>query len=892
MFLADRSAHLGASGRRETVDCSVERGASCPDPNAHSAQSSCSSFERLHDLLPSGCKKDEGPVINQASVLIKQNVNQKQFEATFLCLPFANIMLMQDNNHQYIVDLAASHVDDKEQEAAVSPKEQDNKDQQQQHQALSQKSHNVWYRKFLKPLIRDSRKPTYKDSFERRIVHSVGVPVEEIEGLHAMFQPHYRHYSPLQGMIFSYNNFVNNLYRYGDEQQEPAVALIQQLFHVLPGGEIQPTHAGRNAGAHLTPGLIGNMFEELEHVKAAGGAQTLDSFRSTFSERLAEIISQQQDYRENTEKLQSDVEKAELALKELQQKEDDAAQVRQRIKELEGDVIKANRHQIKRLKKELKKADETRKLEIEADIAKRNHQNEETEQELAVLRTQIVTSLDFKLARKALKRAQDAVDLERQSRVALAQDLAKSFAVYEFDFQDAPVSHLPKLSTTAILLSYLWRKYDSISAFEGYFEAMARIQALNVPLATVMELVHAHSGSHSSDDSESSERVVPTTTTDPSTSLELDSSSNNSRRGRRRRHLRTMVWSPAKIERAARITTGNPGNNDRPAVIIFSYVTWAAYSEFPDCGETALRNLFNQLVYNPDTGKFDYQVLEELKEKYYPEMSDLLINFYKKNDKPQDSANSSVAVEWIDVVSKLNAYRGWTKDHAMHIKYRREKEEQNIASPLHNALKVMNALFGVVDMEGADLVHQIAEQINDLRDLDLAVDLSGVKNDGFGILALTADGKVRYELQSYKPVHFGFVQAERLNNHSESVLSAGRREFRAFRRLMRHSNLPPRASDNTSEYFQQLALASLFVPYTLRRDTLGRFFRHTPPHYSLLFADFDIETHKQEALKWASSHDDIAQDAQVQTFLERLENYVEPEFAPKKKEAKAETEQE
>ena len=259
-----------------------------------------------------------------------------------------------------------------------------------------------------------------------------------------------------------------------------------------------------------------------------------------------------------------------------------------------------------------------------------------------------------------------------------------------------------------------------------------------------------------------------------------------------RHHRGTGVWSPATVEKATRITTGIPGNN-RPAVIVFSYVTWAAYSEFPDCGETALCNLFNQLVYNPDTGKFDNELLVELKEKYYPDMSQLLINLYKKNDKPQDSAHSNAAIEWIGVVSNLNSLRGWTKDNALQIKYRRDKEEQNLASPLRNALKVVNALFGVDNVVGAMLVRQIADQINELRDLELTVDLSGVKDDGFGILALTADGKVRYELQSYKPVHFGFVQSERLNNN-KSVLGAGRRDFRAFRRLMRHSNLPPRAS--------------------------------------------------------------------------------------------------
>ena len=738
-------------------------------------------------------------------------------------------------------------------------------------------SNNVWYRNFLKPFIWETR-PTYKDAFRRRITQTVGIPGDEIEGLHAIFKADYRQYSPLQGMIFSYNHFVNNLYRYGDKEREPAVALIQELFHVLPGGEIQPTHAGRNSGSHLTPSLIGDVFEELERMKSnSQGEKDFDTIRQKLSGNLAGIINNHVDYQLDTDKLQEDVRKAEVALEELHQKEEDATEVRQRIKVLEGDVIKANRHHIKRLKKDLKGADPDRKTVIEAEIQQRIEQNDQTELELAELRTKIVTSLDFKVARKTLKRAQDAADLERKSRVSIANIITTSFCTYEFDFPDVAPANLPKFSTTAILLSFLWRKYDSISAFERYFESMSRMNALNVSLSAVLELLNKrYSNSYCSSDHNDGSASASHSAIDQNASL--DSDSDNSHRHNRG----ARVWSPATVEKATRITIGNPGNNDRPAVMVFSYVTWAAYSEFPDCGETALRNLFNQLVYNPDTGKFDNELLVELKEKYYPDMSQLLINFYKKNDKPQDSAHSNAAVEWIDVVSKLNSLRGWTKDNALQIKYRRDKEEQNLASPLRNALKVVNALCGVDDVEGAMLVRQIAYQINELRDLELTVDLSGVKDDGFGILGLTADGKVRYELQSYKPVHFGFVQAERLNN-KKSELGAGRRDFRAFRRLMRHSNLPPRASFKDLGFFEQLALASLFVPYKLRRDTVGRFFHNVPAHYALLFVDFDSHTLKQQVLKWVESHPEVAQDNQVRSLLDRIEAYVEPEFSPRKK---------
>jgi hypothetical protein len=153
------------------------------------------------------------------------------------------------------------------------------------------------------------------------------------------------------------------------------------------------------------------------------------------------------------------------------------------------------------------------------------------------------------------------------------------------------------------------------------------------------------------------------------------------------------LWSVQDFEDAVVIVTGNIGVMNRPPIIPFSYITWAAYSEFPDCGETALRNLFNQLVYNSKSQKFDHELLVELKESYYPNMMDALINFYKLHPCPQDSTDQQTAREWIDVSSRLN--RG--RPDSLAIRYRRERQATNIASPLKNLVRVFNALLGVMD---------------------------------------------------------------------------------------------------------------------------------------------------------------------------------------------------
>jgi len=126
---------------------------------------------------------------------------------------------------------------------------------------------DVWYRCFLKPMTRKHRPVPYRDSFQRRVLQQIGIPVAQLNcGLHGIFRrPEY----PLIGMVFTYNNFIDNLYRYGEDEdaKEPAVQLIRMLFHALPGEDIQTTHLGGCAGAHLTPSIIGRVFEAWEAAK-------------------------------------------------------------------------------------------------------------------------------------------------------------------------------------------------------------------------------------------------------------------------------------------------------------------------------------------------------------------------------------------------------------------------------------------------------------------------------------------------------------------------------------------------------------------------------------------------------------------------------------------------
>jgi hypothetical protein len=90
----------------------------------------------------------------------------------------------------------------------------------------------------------------------------------------------------------------------------------------------------------------------------------------------------------------------------------------------------------------------------------------------------------------------------------------------------------------------------------------------------------------------------------------------------------------------------------------------------------------------------------------------------------------------------------------------------------------------------------------------------------------------------------------------------------------------PRGSPDEWSYLEQLAVGSLFIPYQLQRNDLGRFFRSVPVHYPLLFADLEGASSKESALRWARTHE--GESSELSTLVERIHNYVEPSFGPQK----------
>lgn len=691
------------------------------------------------------------------------------------------------------------------------------------------RNEDVWYRRFIKPLTRKTKFMAYEQAFARRTLQPVGIPIPSLQGLHESFLPNYSHYSPLFGMIFTYNNFVDNLYRYGDGEA-PIVQLIQKLFHLLPGGEIQATHIGREAAAHLSPSVIGEIFEAVEKFRAES---------DSLEKKVYTILSDHPDSVASRNGLCQDVDRAQQELDELLQRESQGKPIKEQIKKLEGDVIKSGKHKIKRMQSMVENADN--KAELEEEIAAQEALIEEARQQVAQLRKHIVTSEQKKNARKTLRRAREMVEFEIASRNELVHILAEAYKNY--DLNETGEHIFPPHLTTVVLLAFLWRKYDTIDALKGYLESMERIAAIDKPARTVLDIASRQGNNR--------ERWVP---------------------------KKITAWTPRDVVTASVVVTTKPGSVNRPQIIPFSYVTWAAYSEFPDCAETALRNLFNQLTYNTNTGQFDYRLLREMKDNFYPQMESKLIEFYRKHPDPQESTSYSAALDWIQVCSRLNKGH----ENAQPIRYRREKQEMNIASPLSNLMLVFNALMGIEDRQ-SDKIEEIVGHINELRDNSLVVDTSGIKKNGFGVLRI-GDGKVKYELQSYKPVHFGFVQTETTQSDD-----SGRHNFKVFRRLLRYSCSPTKGINNKRDYLEKVSLASLFVPYQQLCNKDEPIFRELPPELTLLFADLNNSSQIESAKQWVCR---FPSNRNLTSLMDRIDKYEEPNFLPpsafKKDEAAAE----
>jgi hypothetical protein len=357
---------------------------------------------------------------------------------------------------------------------------------------------------------------------------------------------------------------------------------VHLLFHILPGGDIQATHSARKAAAQLSPNIVGEILVAFARYTAEpdtlSGSATKSSIHNhdddgRLYKKLLHILNNHPDGQMGRQDLVQQVEMSQSALQALHLRERQSQPIRQKIKSLEGDVIKASKNKIKRIRTAFEMTVDTEKRALmEQEIAQLEQNMEAAKQEVEQLREQIVTSLHKKVARKNLKRAQDAVREEEDDRRRLAKVLTESFCAYDLSPNQAKFTTLFSHATTAILSTFLWMKYDTLTALSGYFECMEIIGALNVSVDELMQTINTEASSmeHSETTSESgSDRSAHETSMLPS-SLKRNSS-NKVSDNKFKMRKRPARWDGRDLANAAVVVITKPGSSKRPQIIPFNY---------------------------------------------------------------------------------------------------------------------------------------------------------------------------------------------------------------------------------------------------------------------------------------------------------------------------------
>jgi hypothetical protein len=302
-----------------------------------------------------------------------------------------------------------------------------------------------------------------------------GIPIEQVVGIHEMFRSNYVHLSPLIGVIYTRNNFIDNLYRHGDSN-EPAAALIRALFDVGNNneGSIPVQRRSSAAGSHVSADLIGRLLEGLEGLRPTLLQWNRDIGKLLLRNLFLDCISNDSDYTAGRNAPLEDLEAAESRLAALCARHAQSRPVHQHWTSLKR-VLVEKCGQAQLLKRELTLAndDETRK-DLRRDIRRQRVIMDKVKRKMHQLRSQIVTRLDLTSARNDVARAQDEIEQEEESRVRLVEALVDSFFAYDVDTSP----WVPKFTITTVLLAFMWRKYNSIHDLKGYMDSMARMGAL------------------------------------------------------------------------------------------------------------------------------------------------------------------------------------------------------------------------------------------------------------------------------------------------------------------------------------------------------------------------------------------------------------------------------
>lgn len=596
---------------------------------------------------------------------------------------------------------------------------------------------------------------TVKPTVTKTVAPS-GLNLTDLSGTHKLFDSSRQQLSPVFAMIYANNGFLESYFESTDNDdvlspklsvnegfvdQEPSVRLAKALFCVVPGGEITPTHQAKNVASHFNAGLMGKLIA----LVAKGPALSEPLAQQQVAAKVRSIIEDDAGYQQSIAKARAIVSPLKSQRVALEAKFEKDAAVTSEKSSLQKEIS--------RFKRDIKQIDKGKSVQQDAVARKEALLKNiaDREAQIKALPTDLLTKKELKASLRTLDYEIKTKDVDSVGYQERLKDFSEVLGALASEPADAAGEAIPLLQT------FFWRISRDTSDLSAYLGALGDASLLKLDQWPRVQnrLAEASKGGKLE---------------------QVSVAKQNKMAGRFKVSFNKPKYVSQRLDTALALVLCGRNKKHVAPVVPFSYVYWRGYSKFPDCGENALRNVFNQMLYDPDKKCFDVGRLKALKQDRLPNISDGLIAFYEKHDQVDQMLETSVSKAWLKTVSDLND----RELKCAQVHYRKDNRT-HVASPMTNLDRVVARLMGIEsDQPMADMVAAFA----DVSGRSLSVDRSGVDDAGHGRQVLTVDD-TRFVLAAYKPIHMGFWKEgaaggddEALNRAiSEAIIKGAKKHF-------------------------------------------------------------------------------------------------------------------
>ncbi|HXW53170.1 MAG TPA: hypothetical protein VEL47_03590 [Myxococcota bacterium] len=565
-------------------------------------------------------------------------------------------------------------------------------------------------------------------------LHST-IPISHIKGVDELFVEQFQIYSPLTGLL----HHGTTLPIWFSQLESPEAGkenlnkLVSTLFVLGPNKNILPSHIASNPAANLSGGTIAKLLIELDYYQ-----QNPKNFQQdAVAQRLLDLITSDNGYQEN-------LREAKLNMAEVLQAQE---QFESLVREQEKQTKEATKFKKQHLGPVVRELRELKKQGLEAteQFLNLNQKKIELEAQCEAMTAGFLNKIDkaaiAKSTNRRISHLQTEDDIYKDKLHNLADLLAKSFLQYDLKADPSiseEITHRYQHATVITLLSFIWMTYDNKLALKAYLEIMAQAGFLTQTSwpDTFYESYYT----------EADYKAIKS---------DLSICGNKSK----------WICKNVTDSIAMSMDSSYTDQNELmvPEHVPFSYANWVKYNPmFADCTENAVHNIFNLIAFNPRTGLYDGGILQKLKDEYYPDFDQRVINFYNEYSAFSQHNQGKIKKKWITFVSNLNDnLERLPKDQK--IKYARVKSEAN--SDYLNIIKIVNKLMGYSDITKDNMI-EIFSRVKEVSGMAVNYSIltkpnSHIEQEEF------QTGGVTFRLTSYGSAHCIF--SKKYNSDQELI---------------------------------------------------------------------------------------------------------------------------